>query len=101
MTKIIKSEVIAKPRIPLRSGILKSAMNVKDETKPSKVHLGKTDKFSHQVKGEQKLTDREKLKKKQKQEEKDLLSASNWDQEQEQVPYEYKAVSMTLWKQSP
>ena len=57
MVKIIKSEVIPKPRYPLRSGVLKNSLNVKVERGP-----GRLPQYAWQKEADKALADAKKLK---------------------------------------
>ena len=97
MVKIIKSEVIPKPRYPLRSGVLKSSLNVKVERGP-----GRLPQYAWQKEAEKALLDAKKLKRERN---KKLIELTELDHNEVEQP-EYSTntkqeMSMTLWKQNP
>ena len=88
MVKIIKSEVIPKPRYPTRSGVLKSSLNVKLERGP-----GRLPQYAWQKEADKKLADARKLKREKNKKLIELTELDHYEEEQPGVKYAYKTSS--------
>ena len=85
MVKINKSEAIPKPSYPTRSGILKSALNVKVERGP-----GRLPQYAWQKEAEKKLAESKKLKRERNKKLIELTELDHNEVEQPGVKYKYK-----------